>query len=134
MENNRELMELLRKIDESNRRQARWTAVQCIIAFITAVCCIVMFVTVSGVMPQVNAIAGQMQTVLTNLEQVSDQLASADLAGMVTDVDTLVGTGQESLEQIMVKLNTIDFETLNKAIEDLAAVVEPLAEFFSKFS
>ena len=33
--------------------------------------------------------------------------------------------GQDSLKQTMDKLNTIDFETLNKAIEDLAAVVQP---------
>jgi hypothetical protein len=48
-------------------------------------------------------------------------------------VDALVSTGQQSLEQTMAKLNDIDFQTLNKAIKDLAAVVEPLAKMSSLF-
>ena len=34
----------------------------------------------------------------------------------------------------MEKLNTVDFETLNKAIEDLSKVIEPLAKFFGMFN
>jgi hypothetical protein len=32
----------------------------------------------------------------------------------------------------MEKLNAIDFETLNKAIEDLGKVIKPLADFFGR--
>ena len=45
--------------------------------------------------------------------------------GMITSADGLV----ETLE----KINAIDFDALNKAIQDLSAVIEPLAKFFSAF-
>ena len=41
--------------------------------------------------------------------------------------------GQQSLEQTMEKLDSIDTEKLNQAIDDLSAVVEPLAKFFNVF-
>ena len=47
---------------------------------------------------------------------------------MVSNVDGLVTTGQQSLEASMEKLNSVDFETLNKAITDLAAVTESLSK------
>jgi hypothetical protein len=52
---------------------------------------------------------------------------------MVNDVDSLVATAQESLEQTMQNLNTIDFQTLNKAIEDLSKVVEPMSKLMKVF-
>jgi len=52
----------------------------------------------------------------------------------VDNVDSLVTTSQQSVRQITDKLNAIDFETLNLAIEDLADVVEPLAKFFNVFN
>ena len=75
-----------------------------------------------------------MQTVLGNLEQTTAQLASMDLQSMGSNVDALVATGQEGLEQTMEKLNSIDLDTLNKAIGDLAKVVEPLARLISRLT
>ena len=74
-----------------------------------------------------------MQTVLGNLEQTTNQLAAVDFESMVTNVDALVATGQQSLQQTMEKLNAVDFEALNKAVEDLAAVVEPLSKLANMF-
>lgn len=45
----------------------------------------------------------------------------------------LVTTGQDSLEQMMARLNAVDFKSLNQAIRNLADVVEPLAKFFNVF-
>ena len=53
---------------------------------------------------------------------------------LVGNVDSLAINAQDSLKQTMTKLGAINFETLNKAIEDLAAVVEPLAKFFNVFN
>lgn len=133
MEQNRQIMELLQQIEKNSRRQARTGTMLCVLGSIAAVCCVVTLVTILGLMPQANEVIGQMQTVLRNLEQTSEQLAAADIGAMAADVDALVTTGQQSLEQTMQKLNTIDFEALNAAIEDLAAVVEPLSRFFGAF-
>ena len=74
-----------------------------------------------------------MQTVLGNLEEATAQLSVMDFTGMVESVEELVTTAQESLNETMGKLNTIDFDTLNKAIADLAKVVEPMSKLMNVF-
>ena len=49
------------------------------------------------------------------------------------DENGLVWQSSEALSQATEKLNRMDIESLNSAIRDLGAVVEPLAEFFGKF-
>ena len=73
------------------------------------------------------------QSVLGNLETTSQQLASMDLEGMIADVDALVVSGQAGIEQSMEKLNAVDFEALNKAIQDLSDVIDPLAKIANRF-
>ena len=70
---------------------------------------------------------------MSNLEIVTSELAQADLTGMVENVDALVVTGQEGIEQAMDKINAIDFEALNQAIQDLSDVINPITNFFNKF-
>ena len=139
----------LEKLLHEQNRYAKW---QCILIATAALCCVGIFVLVLTLMPQIRAVTAQMNTVLTDLEAVTgqlegeldtilsnlstvtDEMARADLEGMVADVDSFVTTGQKAVEQATEKLNIIDFETLNRAIEDLADVVEPLAKFFNVFN
>ena len=141
MEENKEVLELLQKIEKSNRSQARTGRLMCLFALVGALCGAAALVLVMQVLPrleeilpQIHSVLEQMQTVLGNLEQTTAQLASIDLEGMITNVDSLVATGQQGLEQTMGKLNSLDLDTLNKAIADLAKVVEPLAKLISRFS
>ena len=134
MEEKQELKELLERLDASNRQQAKFAKWQCIFGIAAAACCVGLFALVCTLMPQMQAMSGQLETVLANLEIVTDQLADMDLGTMVQNVDSLVTTSQVGVEQALEKLNGIDFETLNQAIKDLADVVEPLAKFFNVFS
>ena len=134
MEENRELMELLKKIHRSNSIQTIVCSILCVLALVAAVCCVVLFVKVYEILPQMNVVFAQLETIMTNLEQTSQQLADVDFQAMVQDVDALVIAGQQSLEQTMGKLETIDFDALNGAIDDLADVIEPLAKFFKVFN
>ena len=52
---------------------------------------------------------------------------------MVNNVDGLVTTSQEGIEQAMEKINAIDIEALNQAIQDLSDVINPISTFFNKF-
>ena len=95
---------------------------------------VVLTVAVLKLMPQIQIMLGQAQnavnqvgTVLDYLEKTSYQLSQVDMQGMVSNVDGLVTTGQQSLQATMEKLNSIDFEALNKAIKDLSAVTQSLA-------
>lgn len=139
----------LEKLLNKQNNYAKW---QCILTGAAALCCVGIFVLVLTLLPQIRAVTtqmntvltdleavssqleGQMDTILTNLNTVTDELAQADLKGMVEDVDAFVTTGQSAVEQATEKLNVIDFETLNRAIENLADVVEPLAKFFNVFN
>ena len=133
MEEKQELQELLKRLDESNRQQAKYARWQCILSVAAAVCCVGLFVLVWQLMPQVRALTGQMETVLANLEIVTEQLAGMDLGEMVRNVDGLVAASQAGVEEAMSKLNSIDFEELNRAIGNLSDVVEPMAKFFQVF-
>lgn len=148
MEENKALHDALEELKSSNRKQALYGKLQCVFTAIAALCCAGVLALVWSLLPMVwdlgaqaettltnldTALAG-LETTLTNLEGITDQLAAADLAGMVDGIDGLVATSQKSVEAITGKLSAIDFETLNDAIRDLADVVEPLAKFFNVFN
>ena len=140
MEENKELIELLEKMERSSRQQVKLTRFLCLFALIAALCCACTVALVCNVLPQItnvlpriDSVISQMQIILGNLETATQQLSLLDFTGMVGDVEALVSTAQVGLEETMNKLNTIDFETLNKAIEDLASVVEPLSKLASIF-
>ena len=134
MEENRETLELLRKIEKNSRMQTYSGYARTVLVLVCAVCIVVLTCAVMKLLPQINAILGQAQdavkqveTVLDYLEQTSYQLSQVDMQGMVSNVDGLVTTGQQSLQATMEKLNSIDFDALNKAIKDLSAVTQSLA-------
>lgn len=140
MEENKEMLELLRRIDRNSQMQTYAGYVRTGLMLVCAVCMAVLVVMVYRMLPQINEILdqarlamGQIQTVLANLEQTTDQLAQVDLESMVSNVDALVVSGQQSLEASMAKLNSVDFDALNQAIKDLSAVIEPLAKMTRLF-
>lgn len=140
MDENRELMELLKKIESSNRKQLIYTRIQCVAALLAVACFAGIYILIRDFIPQINAIItqipgmlAQMEVVLDNLELVTSDLAAVDFEGMVEGVNTLVASGQTSLEGTVAKLNSIDFEALNKAIKTLTEVIDPLAKFFKAF-
>lgn len=140
MEENREMLELLQKIEASNRKQLLYTRIQCIAALVAVACFAGVYFLIRDFLPQISAIiteipgvVAQMESVLGNLEVVTTELTTVDFAGMIEGVNALVATGQAGLEETVTKLNAIDFEALNQAIEDLAAVIEPMAKFSKLF-
>ena len=133
MEENKEIIELLKKLDESSQKRVRLGRILCVLALVAALFCGATFAVVFSLVPQVETVLTQLQPVLGNLEQTSQQLAALDLAQMVANVDTLVVSGQQSLEQTMDKLNSIDFDTLNQAIQDQSNVIQPLARLSGMF-
>ena len=140
MENTQKLMDLLEQMEKANRKQVAYARLQFIFSVIAAICCILLLLAGVKVLPQLQEAVLQAETVLTNLETVTTELAQADLIGRVenvdalgTNVDGLVGTSQVGVEQTMAKINAIDFDALNDAIKDLSDVIEPIAKFFNTF-
>ena len=133
--------QILQQLAESSRKQERFARIQCIFTVASAVFCLLLLLSVSRVVPQVQALAEQIsglssqaETVLTNLETVTDELAHADIDSMVSNVDALAKTSQSGVQQALEKVNGIDIENLNKAIDDLSKIVSPLADLVQKLS
>lgn len=140
MEIDQKFLELLERIESSNRKQTRYARLQFILSFTAAGACLVLIFAGMKILPQLRQIIMQTETVLTNLETVTTELASADLPGMVSEIDVLVGnvdelvsTSQTGVEQAIAKINAISFDQLNEAIKDLSDVIEPIAKFFKSF-
>ena len=136
------------------RQQLLFTKILCGIFALVLVCILVLTVAISGaakqlvaviapledavgqvedVAAQVNNMTGQAEIIMDNMEAVTQTLADADLGGMVENVNTLTTESQSVVTEAMKKLDTIDIITLNKAIQDLADVVEPLAKVSNFF-
>ena len=64
------------------------------------------------------------------VEQAKHSLAEVDV--MVGSVNKLVEDNTEDLTEAMDKLNSLDIEKLNQSIEDLNAVIAPLAKLFGR--
>ena len=140
MEENKELLELLKRIEGANRKQLLYTRIQCVAAVAAVACFAGIYFLIRDFLPQISAIitqipgvVAQMEIVLSNLEVVTTELAAVDFAGMIEGVNMLVEAGQTGLTETVEKLNAIDFEALNKAIQTLTEVIEPLAKFFKVF-
>jgi len=140
MENEKRIIELLERIDASSRKQTWYARFQFIMSVTVAVFCILLIMTCMRILPQLQDMLVQAETVLGNLEDVSTELVNSDLPGMVENIDVLVGnvddlvsTSQDGVQQAIGKINAIDFEKLNTAIKDLSDVIEPIAKFFKSF-
>lgn len=67
----------------------------------------------------------------TAIESITEM--SGSITSMGENMDTFITENAESVATVMEKIEAVDFEGLNSAIEDLGAVIEPLAKFFKKF-
>ena len=140
MGHDQKMLEVLEQIEKSNSRQTRYARLQFVFTLIAATACVALLLTGMKILPQLKNTVAQAEIVLDNLEAVTSELAESDVSGMVenmdtlvTNVDGLVSSSQEGLEQTIQKINTIDFDALNDAIKDLSDVVEPIAKFFKNF-
>lgn len=84
--------------------------------------------------------AGEMMTEIGGIvDGVSTMVEGAggmveDVGDMVTNTNTLLEQNTGNLTEAIAKLNGVDFDTLNQAIEDLADAVEPLGRLGRMFN
>jgi len=139
MDNNQEI---LARLEKHTRQQLLFTKILCILCALAVVCSLVLMFAVTGaaaellelaqplqgLTAQLQDLAQEAETVMTDLGVVAEALAAADIGSIVENVNVLAAESQSAVADAMAKLDTIDIEALNKAIKDLAAVVEPLAK------
>lgn len=130
-----QLLEEQKQQGKQLRRQLQWmqwVAAGCIAMAITAlVLCVTVVPKAATLLGKANVIATEVQTTVQSL--------SESLPQTLQKVDSLVQTSSSGLTQaltdvqvILQKLGTLDIQSLNQAISDLANVVRPLASLFGK--
>lgn len=80
--------------------------------------------------------AAKIDEIVTSLNEVSRQLSEVDwteLTGNINAVAVSTQTSITDVQEALQKLKDLDIESLNKAITDLTAVIEPLANFTKRF-
>lgn len=87
-------------------------------------------VEAEAVVTQAQGVFEQTDVIIQNLEKTTNELAETDFAGMMKDVTELVDNSQDTLNEAMNKIISIDIDSLNKSIKDLGTVVEPMAKLF----
>ena len=136
----KDMHEILERMEKTNRQHLRHARLQSFLTLLAALCFVGLVFAVSSIMPRLSGfvdeaekLLGQAEVVLTNLEEVTEELTELEFAQMVEDVDNLVRSSQAGLEETLEKVNSIDIEKLNEAIDGLSKVVEPLTKFFKVF-
>ena len=134
MENHAHLQKILERMEENSRKQLIYSRIQCIFSVISAVCCVTLVATLLRFIPQLEDLAAQADLLMGDLQSVTAELKKLDLTNMIAGINDLVSTSQTGVEEALGTFKEINFDTLNKAIEDLADVVEPMADFVKRFS
>ncbi|MEG0369444.1 MAG: hypothetical protein RR590_00240 [Hungatella sp.] len=132
-----EFKSMMERIEASNAGQEKYAKKQYQMSKITAMASIlvlgiVLFAAVS-ILPKVNDTFQNMDIIMKDLEQITAELAAADLQQMITDVDHLVTSSEQNIQDALTQVNSIDIDTLNQAIKNLSDVISPLANFFNRF-
>ena len=132
MEHQEQIQSILEKMEENSRKQLFYSRIQFVCTLALTVCCVLLLVRIRQFLPQLELLANQAEQVLTNLEAVTGQLQKLDMVSMVENINSLVATSQVGVEEALGTIKEIKFDTLNQAIEDLAAVVQPMADFVKR--
>ena len=130
--------ELLRSLAEQSALQTAMAAKQLRLARLSTLFVGVMAAAavffVAAALPRVSATLTQADAVLGSLGQVAAQLEEAGLPEILANLDLTLTEGQQSLQDASLaleKVSQIDFASLNRAIQDLSALLDnPLGAIF----
>lgn len=75
-------------------------------------------------------LAPQINRSLESINNITVQLETIDWNTLATNISKLAATGQGSMADISAALEKLDIEGLNQAINDLQKAVSPLARLF----
>ena len=120
---------LLKELIDKGRKQLIYTrilaATLCgILAAVIIALCIIVPPAVKTIKHVDEAVVSASST----LEKADEAIKGID--SMTSEVTEFIETNSEAVSGSMQKLQNIDFDGLNKAIQNLESVVEPLAKLF----
>ena len=132
-----QFVQMMQRIESANAGQELYARKQYRMSQITAAASVLVLAVVlygtAALLPRASATLQNMDAVMENLEDITSDLAQSDLQQMIADVDGMVSSSEKSVRDALDKINRIDIDTLNQAIQNLNDTVEPLASFFGLF-
>lgn len=129
--------ETLRRLEETERERSRYVRMQFYLSAVTAACSVMVLAILMAayvtVVPDVQKTSEEIRTAAESLNHISSQLSEAELDQMVRNVDRMALTSEESVREALEKIQAIDIDELNRAIQGLSDVVQPFADFMNLF-
>ena len=113
---------LLSEILKSQRQQVRGVRICVILCLVCAAAIIFLAMRVNSLVQDANIALSEAQQSITALGTMADSL------------NTLVEENGEAFGDAVEKLNEVNLDSLNTSIESLAAILEPMVNFMSRFS
>ncbi len=104
----------------------------------TRITSILMLIFVIAVLCVVPSLLKTLEAVRVTLDGVNEAVVEANSAigqaeDTMKDLSDFVATAGTDLNDVVESVQKVDFDSLNKAIKNLDATVEPFANFFSRF-
>lgn len=131
------LEQLMVQLKEAENEKKEYARRQYYMSAVTAGCSVLVLVLLVAayltVIPRVKNAFQEIQVVTENLNEVSNQLAEADLNQLVKNVDRMAVTSEKGVQEALEKIQAIDIDELNQAIKGLSDVVSPFAKFMNRF-
>lgn len=129
----------LEELVKNSRKMLLYARIRTLASLVIAAgiiyCAIVVLPSVLGTVQKANQVMAQASDTIaladTAIESITEM--SKSITGMGDNMDAFITENANSVEEIMKKIESVDFEGLNKAIKDLGDTVEPFAKFFGKF-
>lgn len=129
----------LEELVKNSRKMLFYARIRTLTALVIAAgiiyCAIIVLPSVLGTVQQAKQVMAQVSDTITLADAAIESITemSKAITDMGNNMDTFITENANSVEQIMKKIDSVDFEGLNKAIKDLGDTVEPFAKFFGKF-
>lgn len=130
-----EMLELLTQLKKSSERREEYAKKQYLMSKLTAAASMTALVLVISAslfaLPRLKTMFTSIDTVMSDMETITNELAKANLGQMIDGIDQLVSTSEYSIKQASDRLNALDIDSLNKSIQSLHDIVEPLSKLFN---
>lgn len=129
------LLQMKDKIEAENQYLRKQLNTMRIMMVILVACFLVLFFSFGVLVPKASHTLEQANDIIAQadgaVKQISQTMLQAD--EVFSSVQSMVEESEESLTLTIEEISKIDFQGLNKSIEDLGSVVSPLAGFFERF-
>ena len=117
------------KVDKKHLFWQRLSALAVVATFLVVlVVAMILVPQVLATLDNINRVAKDAESAVANVDTMVLEMTDAS-----KNLNQLVGDNSEALTKAVTDMSNIDFEGLNKAIQDLQDTVGPMASFFNKF-